>query len=129
MIVVDSSVWIANLRGQTSEAVAKLRAIDNPDEILVGDLILLEVLQGARSEAHAVRLERAMRQFSIESMLDEGLAVRAAVHYRLMRERGATVRKTIDLVIATFCVERGHILLHDDRDFDAMAAHLALRVM
>jgi len=129
MIVVDSSVWIANLRGQTSRAVAKLQAIDDPNAILVGDLILLEVLQGARSEAHAARIERAMRQFTIESMLDESLAVRAAAHYRLMREQGATVRKTVDLVIATFCVERGHILLHDDRDFDAMAAHLALRVM
>ncbi len=129
MIVVDSSVWIANLRGQTSQAVAKLQAIEDPDAILVGDRILLEVLQGARSEANAARIERAMRQFLIESMLDDGLAARAATHYRLMREQGATVRKTVDLVIATFCLERGHVLLHDDRDFDAMAAHLALRVM
>jgi hypothetical protein len=129
MIVVDSSVWIANLRDDKTEAVAKLRAIEDPDAILVGDLVLLEVLQGARSEAHAARIEGAMRQFSIESMLDDNLAVRAAAHYRLMREQGATVRKTVDLVIATFCLERGHVLLHDDRDFDAMAAHLALRVM
>ncbi len=129
MIVVDSSVWIANLRDEDTEAVAKLRAIDDPDAILVGDIVLLEVLQGARSDAHAARIESAMREFTVESMLDEALAVRAAAHYRRLRERGATVRKTIDLVIATFCLERGHMLLHDDRDFDAMAAHLALRVM
>lgn len=129
MIVVDSSVWIANLRGGQSEAVVKLRAIEDPTTILVGDIVLLEVLQGARSDAHAVRIERAMREFTIESMLDEGIAVRAAAHYRFLRERGATVRKTIDLVIMTFCLERRHVLLHDDRDFDAMAAHLPLRVM
>ncbi|MGO4869630.1 MAG: PIN domain nuclease [Roseiarcus sp.] len=129
MIVVDSSVWIANLRDEGSEAVAKLRAIYDPDTILVGDIVLLEVLQGARGDAHAARIESSMRNFAVESMLGETLAVRAAAHYRFLRERGVTVRKTIDLVIATFCLERGHILLHDDRDFDAMAAHLALRVM
>jgi predicted nucleic acid-binding protein len=129
MIVVDSSVWIANLRREDTEAVAKLNAIDDLDAILVGDIVLLEVLQGASGDAHAARIEQAMRQFTIASMLDETLAIRAAAHYRLMRARGATVRKTIDLVIATFCIERGHVLLHDDRDFDAMADHLALRVM
>jgi hypothetical protein len=129
MIVVDSSVWIANLRGEATEATAKLRAIDDPDAILVGDLVLLEVLQGARSDAHAARIEGAMRAFVVAPMLDDALAVRAAARYRALRARGLTVRKTIDLIIATFCVERGHVLLHDDRDFDALAAHIGLRVM
>ncbi|HEY1942197.1 MAG TPA: PIN domain nuclease [Roseiarcus sp.] len=129
MIVVDSSVWIANLRGERSRAVAKLHAIEDPGAILVGDIVLLEVLQGARNEAHAARIERALREFTIESMLNEALAARAAAHYRLLRQRGVTVRKTIDLVIATFCLERGHLLLHDDRDFDAMSTHLALPVV
>ena len=129
MIVVDSSVWIANLRGQDTAAVAKLRAIDDSDAILVGDLVLLEVLQGARDEAHAARIERAMRQFAIAAMLDEGIAVRAAANYRRLRSLGTAVRKTIDLIIATFCVERGHALLHDDRDFDAMAKPLQLHIV
>jgi hypothetical protein len=129
MIVVDSSVWIANLRDLDSDAVRVLRSIEDPDDILVGDLVLLEVLQGARSEAHAARLETDLRQFRIERMLDEELAVCAAGHYRALRDSGVTIRKTIDLIIGTFCLARGHILLHDDRDFDPMAAQLGLRVL
>jgi predicted nucleic acid-binding protein len=129
MIVVDSSVWIAHLRGVRTEPVRKLSSIERPDEILVGDLILLEVLQGARDEAHAARIERDLRQFPIEPMLDERLAVRAAANYRELRRRGSTVRKTVDVIIGTFCLERGHALLHDDRDFDPFAMHLGMRVV
>jgi predicted nucleic acid-binding protein len=129
MIVVDSSVWIANLRDLDTNAVRSLRSIEDPDDILVGDLILLEVLQGARSEAHAARLEADLRQFRIERMLDEELAVLGARHYRTLRDKGVTIRKTIDLIIGTFCLARGHFLLHDDHDFDPMAAHLGLRVI
>jgi predicted nucleic acid-binding protein len=128
MILVDSSVWIANLRGLDTDPVRKLRSIANPDEILIGDLILLEVLQGARDERHAARIEGNLRRFRIERMLDDGLAVVAARNYRRLREQGVTIRKTIDLIIGTFCIERGHILLHDDRDFDPMAAHLSMQV-
>jgi predicted nucleic acid-binding protein len=129
MIVVDTSVWIANLRNAETRAVRILREIDDTDAILVGDLILLEVLQGARDDEHATRIERSLRQFKIEPMLDDKLAVRAARNYRALRERGVTLRKTIDVIIGTFCLERGHELLHDDRDFDAMARHLNLRAL
>ena len=95
----------------------------------MGDLVLLEVLQGARDEQHAMRIEMDLREFRIERMLDEELAVRAAGHYRALRDRGVTVRKTVDLIIGTFCLERGHVLLHDDRDFNSMAMHLGLRVI
>jgi predicted nucleic acid-binding protein len=61
-------------------------------------------------------------------MLDEALAVKAARHYRSLRGKGVTVRGTIDMVIATFCLDGGHALLHDDREFDAMASHLRLRM-
>jgi predicted nucleic acid-binding protein len=127
MILVDSSVWIANLRNIDGEAVRKLRAIANEGLILVGDLIMLEILQGARNETQADRIEHGLRQFDIVSMLDDGLAVRAARNHQMLRQRGITVRKTIDLIIGTFCIERGHELLHDDRDFAPMAAHLGLR--
>lgn len=129
MIVVDSSVWIANLRGQTTEAVRKLfKHLERPDEILVGDVILLEVLQGARDDGHAALIERNLRRFRVEPMLDEDLAILAARHYRHLRQRGITVRKTIDMIIGTFCLERGHVLLHDDRDFDPIAFVLGLRI-
>jgi predicted nucleic acid-binding protein len=129
MIVVDSSVWIAHLRNSDSQAVRTLRTLQHPDEILIGDVILLEVLQGARSEQHAAEIESNLRQFRLESMLDDELAVRAARHYRSLRERGTTIYKTIDLIIATFCIERGHQLLHEDRDFDAITKHLNLRII
>lgn len=129
MIVVDSSVWIAHLRDLDTGAVRALRALGDPSDILVGDVILLEVLQGAIDEQRAGRIEKDLRQFKVERMLDDQLAVRAARNYRNLRERGVTIRKTIDLVIGTFCLDRGHVLLHDDRDFDAMALHLGLRVI
>lgn len=131
MIVVDSSVWIANLRGIDNVAAFKLRALadNDPDQVLLGDLILLEVLQGARNDTHAARLERDLRQYPIARMVDEMLAVRAAQNYRHLRGRGITVRKTIDMIIGTFCIAEGHQLLHDDRDFDAMVAFLGLHVI
>jgi predicted nucleic acid-binding protein len=130
VIVVDSSVWISLLRATETGAVLRLRSIlaaGSPD-ILVGDLILLEVLQGARGERQATLIERNLRQFTIRPMLNDGLAVKAARNYRLLRAQGFTVRKTIDVIIGTFCIEEGHTLLHDDRDFDPMSEHLGLQV-
>ncbi|MBX5241022.1 PIN domain nuclease [Rhizobium sp. NLR22b] len=127
MIVVDSSVWIAHLRGMENAARRRLQNIEDPLEILVGDLILMEVLQGARNDRHATTIAN-LRQFTIRPMLDDSLAVRAARNYRLLRERGITVRKIIDVIISTFCIQEGHSLLHDDRDFDPMAEHLGLRI-
>jgi predicted nucleic acid-binding protein len=126
MIVVDSSVWIGHFRNADNECVRKFRAIENLDEIIVGDLIMLEVLRGARDERHASQLEGILRRFHTMSIFDDALAVKAAAHDRALRARGITVRKTADLIIATFCVERGHSLLHDDRGFDGFALHLGL---
>ena len=128
MIVVDTSVWIEALRGETSMTTRKLRRIvdQTPDDILVGDLVLLEVLQGARDEAHATFLEARLRMFVVETMLDASLASAAARQFRVLRGHGVTLRKTADLIIATFCIERGHALLHRDRDFEGPARHLGL---
>lgn len=130
MIVVDRSVWFGALRGADNEPVRKLRgfAETEGDQILVGDLVLLEVLQGARDEAHASRIERNLRRYLVAPMLSDSLAVRAARNYQRLRERGTAVRKTVDMIIGTFCIEGGHRLLHDDRDFDPMAQHLGLQV-
>jgi len=129
MILVDSSVWIAHLRGHRTTATAKLEVAVTREPLLIGDLILLEVLQGARDEAHAVRIEQGLRQYVIVPLLDGDLAVRAARNYRRLRDMGITIRKTADIIIGTFCIEHGHALLHDDRDFEAMEAHLGLRVV
>ena len=127
MIVVDTSVWIAHFRNEPSAAVAKLRAIANPDDIVVGDLILLECLQGARDEAHASRMEAALRVFQIENMLGDQAAVETARLYRALRGLGLTLRKTIDVIVGAFCIRRGYQLLHQDRDFEPMHTHLGLR--
>lgn len=130
MIVVDSSVWISLLRETQTKAVHHLQSMIavGPPDILVGDLILLEVLQGARSERHAALIEQNLRQFTIRPMLNDTLATKAARNYRFLRAQGVTVRKTIDVIIGTFCIEEGHTLLHDDRDFDPMSEHLGLQI-
>lgn len=129
MIVIDSSVWIAHLRNAETAPVLTLRNLDGERDILVGDLILLEVLQGARDDRHAALIERNLRQFTVVSMLGERLAVQAARNYRLLRARGITIRKTVDVIIGSFCIAGGHALLHDDRDFDPMVEHLGLRIV
>lgn len=128
MILVDSSVWIAHLRGQQTPATARLEAVAGREPLLVGDLILLEVLQGARDETHAARIERGLRRYAIVPLLDAALAPRAARNYRKLRELGITIRKTADIIIGTFCIEHNHSLLHDDRDFAPMEEHLGLMV-
>lgn len=129
MIVVDTSVWIGHFRNELSPAVDALRARVEPNDVMVGDLVLMECLLGARDEAHAARIEAALRTFQVEPMLDAALAVEGARNFRRLRALGVTPRKTIDVIIATFCIARGHALLHHDRDFDAMATHLGLRVV
>ena len=129
MIVVDSSVWIDVLRNVDSAAVRKLQALGNDDpEILIGDTILLEVLQGARDVRHATRVEWNLRRFPIAPMFNADLAVRAAQNYRYLRSRGITIRKTADLIIGTFCTARDHLLLHNDRGFEPMATHLGVQL-
>jgi predicted nucleic acid-binding protein len=125
-MLVDSSVWIAHLRGSLTPGTARLEAAASREPILVGDLILLEVLQGARDELHAARIERGLRRFEVVPLLDADLAPRAARNYRRLRDMGITIRKRNDLIIGTFCIERGCSLLHDDRDFAPMEEHLGL---
>lgn len=129
MILVDSSVWIDHLNGAGTAPAYPLRELIPMEPLLVGDLILCEVLQGLRTEAEARRVEHALRRFELVALLNPELAVKAAANYRFLRRSGITVRKTIDLVIATFCIERGHSLLHDDRDFEPMGNLLGLRTV
>ena len=129
VLIVARSVWLAQLRGETTAATIKLETAAAREPLFVGDLILLEVLQGARGEAQAARIERALRQYAIVPLLGADLASRAARNYRRLRELGITVRKTADIIIGTFCIEHRHALLHDDRDFAPMQEHLGLEVV
>ena len=127
MILVDTSVWIDYLRGTTTEAVDRLRILIDQEPLLVGDLVLCEILQGVRSDAEARLVEDALREFDFVSLTDPELAIIAAANYRFLRRRGITVRTTVDLLIGTFCIERGHALLHSDRDFEPMERLLGLQ--
>jgi predicted nucleic acid-binding protein len=129
MIVVDSSVWIGALRGDDTPAVRKLRTLDlTLDYIVVPNLVLLEVLHGARDETLALRIERDLSRFDSVRLGGKDLAVAAARHYRTLRRLGITIRGSIDLMIGAFCIEQSAGLLHQDRtDFWPMQQHLGLR--
>jgi len=126
MIVVDSTVWIDFLNGRNSPHVRRVRALLGESEIIVGDLMLCEVLQGLENERAARDVEALLRRFDIVPMAGDAIAVAAARNYRSLRARGVTVRKTIDLLIGTWCIENRRPLLHNDRDFRLMARHLGL---
>lgn len=129
MIVVDSSVWIAKLRGSTANAVRKLEAIRETEQIAVGDIVLLEVLQGARDDENAAYIEGFLSRFTMVRVVDFQIVGQAAVNFRILRAKGFRVRATVDLLIGTYCIENGHVLLHDDRDFSVMEEHLGLIVL
>ena len=129
MILVDSSVWIDHFRNAESDAVRRLRRLIREEPLLIGDLILCEILQGFNSEAQARLVQRSFSRFEAVALSDPDLAAIAAANYRQLRRSGITIRKTIDLIIGTFCIERGHALLHSDRDFEPMERFLGLRTV
>lgn len=126
-VLVDSSVWIAGLRGLQTEAAVKLDALDlHRDKVVVGDLILMEVLMGARDEVKAAAILRHMQRFEVVALAGPAVAVEAARNYRMLRSLGVTIRTGIDMLIGTYCILRGHALLQHDRDFLPMREHLGL---
>jgi predicted nucleic acid-binding protein len=128
MIVVDSSVWIDFFNGRSTPKTDQLRGFLGAQDILVGDLILCEVLQGFKSDSDALVARDALLSFTIVTMVGREIALRAAENYRSLRGRGITVRKTMDLLIATFCIEGRHQLLHSDRDFEPISQLLGLQL-
>jgi predicted nucleic acid-binding protein len=129
MILIDSSIWIDWLSTRDTPGTKKLDALlDTPITLFICDRILQEVLQGVRDDARAREINR---QLAIFECLDTGgveLARASAELYRGLRKKGVTVRGTIDVLIATLCIENRLSLLHNDRDFDVIAKHAALRV-
>lgn len=131
MILVDTTVWVDHLNDTPTPQVIRLRDIigEGLGLLVVGDLVLCEVLQGLANEREAALVERALRRFTVVAMVTPALASRAAMNYRALRARGITVRKTIDMLIGTYCIAQGLTLLHSDRDFDPMERHLGLAVL
>lgn len=125
-ILVDSTVWIDFLKGRDVPHVRRLDNVLGVTEIIVGDLMLCEVLQGLDSAREAREVEALLRRFEIVPMVGDAIAVAAARNFRFLRQRGITIRKTIDLLIGTWCIENRIPLLHNDRDFRPMARYLGL---
>ena len=128
MILVDSTVWIDYFRSADTPQVALLDSYFGSSRVAVGDLIAAEVLQGVRDEREFKLVKKTLDAFEHVDLVGYDLAVRASENYRLLRDRGVTIRKTIDTLIATYCIENGMTLLHADRDFVPFVRHLGLRV-
>ena len=128
MILVDSSVWIDYFRATDTPQVAVLDSMLGRTPLAVGDLIAAEVLQGVRDEREFRWVKRTFESFTHVNLCDYALAIKASENYRALRAKGITIRKTIDTLIATRCIEDGFTLLHADRDFLPFAEHLGLRM-
>jgi predicted nucleic acid-binding protein len=129
MVIVDTTVWIDYLSGAATPEVEWLDREVTKRRLGLLDLIVCEILQGLSTDEEATRVLRQLRRFEIFETGGLELAVAAADNYRQLRQRGRTVRKTIDCLIATFCLREGHALLHVDRDFDAFENQLGLEVV
>jgi len=128
MTIVDTSVWIEYLRGNTCAETVWLDRELQKQALGLTDLILCEVLQGTRDSVFA-RVQADLLRFHIFPNCSPQLAIAAAQHYRTLRRNGYTVRTTIDCLIASFCLENHHSLLHRDHDFDAFEKLLGLQVI
>lgn len=129
MTIVDTTIWIDYLGGRSNPHTEWLDRELNQQRLGLTDIILCEILQGIRDDATFTRVRRHLSHFEVFDTGGETLAVAAAKNYRSLRSRGHTVRKTIDCLIATFCLTEGHALLHRDRDFDPFEKYLGLRII
>lgn len=129
MIVVDSSVWIAYFNGLATPQTDKLDTLLGQEPLALGDLILTEVLQGFRLDNDYKTAKELLTSLTVYELLGERIAIKSADNFRVLRRKGITIRKTIDVIIATFCIENGFQLLHADRDFVPFCAELNLRTI
>jgi len=127
MILVDTSVWIDYFNGVVTTQTDRLDGLLGVERIAVGDLILTEVLQGFRRDGDFRVAKRLLTALPVFDLAGTHLALKSAANYRLLRQKGVTVRKTVDVIIATFCIERGFALLSSDRDFEPFSRYLGLR--
>ena len=127
MILVDSSVWIDYFRGIQSPQTDRLYALLGNEPIATGDLVLAEVLQGFGSPQDFNQGKKLLTSLPIIELVGRDIAIQAANNFRTLRSLGITVRKTIDTLIATSCIEKGLALLFSDKDFDPFVEHLGLQ--
>ncbi len=129
MILVDSSVWVDYFNGNQTPQSDWLDSALGSGPIIMGDLILTEVLQGFKSDNDFKTARNLLLMIPFMSMGGQTIALKSAANFRLLRKKGVTVRKTIDVIIGTFCIHNQLTLLHCDRDFDPMVEHLDLKTV
>ena len=120
MILVDTSVWIDYFNGKRNRQTDKLDKFLSAEEIIMGDIILSEILQGFRNDSDFNKAKEALDYLQCYSISNKTIAVKSAENFRSLRKKGSTVRKTTDMLIGTFCIENNIPLLHNDKDFDPM---------
>jgi predicted nucleic acid-binding protein len=129
VVIVDTTVWVDYLQGVENPETEWLHRELDRQRLGLTDIILCEVLQGVRNDVVAKDVERRLLKLEVFDTVGVAVAREAARNYRALRGRGQTVRKTIDCLIATFCLRGQHSLLHRDRDFDAFEKFLELSVI
>ena len=129
MILVDSSVWIDYFKGLITPQTETLDRLLGREPVAIGDLILTEVLQGFADQRDFDEARKMLTSLTVVELGGQKIAIQAAKNFRALRQLGVTVRKTIDTVIATRCIESGYRLLHSNRDFEPFAKHLGLLVV
>jgi hypothetical protein len=127
MIFVDSSVWIDYFNGKENWQAEKFDEILGKEIIVIGDYILVEVLQGFRNDKNYETAKNVLNSFPCFNICGEEIAIKSAENYRILRKKGITIRKTIDIIIGTFCIENELLLLHNDKDFFPLEKHLGLK--
>lgn len=127
MILVDSSVWVDYFTGKHTPATDRLDLLLGNELVAIGDLMLTEVLQGFRADRDYRQARKMLLSLTVLNILDTTIALKSAANFRALRKRGITVRKTIDSIIATYCIENGLPLLHSDKDFEPFHKHLGLK--
>ncbi|NCC50057.1 MAG: PIN domain nuclease [Spartobacteria bacterium] len=129
MVVVDTSAWIEYFREGIPAVADKVDLCLEQDLVCIGDLVYCEVMQGIRSARQQKEVSALLLSLPRFNMVGFEMAEKSAANYRSLRQKGVTIRKTIDVLIGTFCIEHGLPLIHNDRDFDGMEKHLGLEIV
>ncbi|MGV2830002.1 type II toxin-antitoxin system VapC family toxin [Myxosarcina sp. GI1(2024)] len=127
MVVVDTSVWIDFFNGTTTTQTEKLDILLSSTRIIVGDLIIAEILQGFKADKDYRLAKQLLQELKLVSLCNVSYGIKSADNYRKLRKQGITIRKTIDCLIATYCIENKLPLLYSDKDFEPFAKYLKLQ--
>jgi predicted nucleic acid-binding protein len=128
VILVDTSVWIDYFNGIENKQTENLDRILSEQSVLVGDIILTEILQGFDSDKEFRLAKQALNPLDCVHLGGKSLAIKAASNFRFLRSKGVTIRKTVDMLIGSWCIEHEVELLHNDKDFDHIATQLPLQI-